>query len=122
MNYSFNLVLFVMRKRMQKNNLILFFLFLNCSVQFFGQVVIKGRSNYKTDLIDVYEVSDFITNTEQKLLTVSEGNNVTVFNLKNLTIKGGVSAVSVSVKDQLRRNGIRFRYEPIDGVWTSWIS
>ena len=59
---------------------------------------------------------------DRSLLSVSEGKNVTVFDLKNLTIKGVVSVASVSVKDQLRRNGIRFRYEPTDGVWTSWKS
>ena len=59
---------------------------------------------------------------DQNLLSVSEASYVTVFDLKNLTIEGAVSAASVSVKDQLRRNGIRFRYEPIDGVWTSWKS
>ena len=65
---------------------------------------------------------EFSFTYDQNLLSVSEGNNITVFDLKNLTIKGEVSAASVSVKDQLRRNGIRFRYEPIDGVWTSWKS
>ena len=65
---------------------------------------------------------EFSFSYDQNLLSVSEGNNVTMFDLKNLTIKGGVSAASVSVKDQLRRNGIRFRYEPIEGVWTLWKS
>ena len=65
---------------------------------------------------------EFIFSYNQNLLSVSEGNNVVVFDLKNLTIKGEVSGTSVSVKDQLRRNGIRFRYEPINGVWTSWKS
>jgi hypothetical protein len=65
---------------------------------------------------------EFSFTYDQNLLSVSEGNNITVFDLKNLTIKGEVSAASVSVKDQLRRNGIRFRYEPIDGVWISWKS
>jgi acetyltransferase-like isoleucine patch superfamily enzyme len=65
---------------------------------------------------------EFSFSYNQNLLSISEGNTVTMFDLKNLTIKGRVSTASVSVKDQLRRNGIRFRYEPVDGVWTSWKS
>jgi hypothetical protein len=53
-----------------------------------SQTVIKGRSNFKTDLIDVFEVSDHITNTEQKLLTVSvDSNGVFAFNLPVTKIK-----------------------------------
>lgn len=37
----------------------------------FSQVTIKGRTFYKTDQIDVFEVEDFITNTEKKLQSVS---------------------------------------------------
>lgn len=53
-----------------------------------SQTVIKGRSNFKTDLIDVYEVADYITNTEQKLLSVSvDSNGVFAFNLPVTEIK-----------------------------------
>lgn len=65
---------------------------------------------------------EFSFSYSQNLLRISEGNNETVFDLKKLIIRGGVSAASVSVKDQLRRNGIRFRYEPMGGVWISWES
>jgi len=70
-----------------KNQLFLF-LILICSIQLFGQVVIKGRTNYKTDLIEVYEVSDFVTNTENKLLTVSvDSTGIFAFNLHVNQIK-----------------------------------
>ncbi len=65
---------------------------------------------------------EFSFSYNQNLLSVSEEKNVVIFDLKNLTIKGDVSPTSVLVKDQLRRNGIRFRYEPIDGVWKLWES
>lgn len=52
------------------------------SNELIGQTIIKGRTNFKTDLIDVYEVSDYITNTEQKLLTVSvDSNGIFAFTL-----------------------------------------
>jgi hypothetical protein len=60
---------------------LLFFL-LVISNELIGQTIIKGRTNFKTDLIDVYEVSDYITNTEQKLLTVSvDSNGIFAFTL-----------------------------------------
>jgi hypothetical protein len=61
-----------------------FFLFLTSiiSSELFAQVVIKGRTNFKTDLIDVFEISDYITNIENKLLTVSvDSNGIFAFNL-----------------------------------------
>ncbi len=59
-----------------------FILLLTISNNLLCQSVIKGRTNYKTDLIEVYEVSDYITNTEQKILTVSvDSNGVFSFNL-----------------------------------------
>ena len=61
-----------------------FFLFLTSIIsgELFAQVVIKGRTNFKTDLIDVFEISDYITNTENKLLTVSvDSNGIFAFNL-----------------------------------------
>ncbi len=63
------------------------FIFLNF-ISLKAQAVIKGRTNYKTDLIDVYEVSDYITNTEKKLLTVQvDSNGIFAFNLPINEIK-----------------------------------
>ncbi len=36
-----------------------------------AQVTIKGRTNYKTDELEVFEIEDYITNTEKKIKTVS---------------------------------------------------
>jgi thiol-disulfide isomerase/thioredoxin len=41
---------------------------MNCLL---AQVTIKGRTNYKTDQLEVFEIEDYITNTERKIRTVS---------------------------------------------------
>jgi tetrahydrodipicolinate N-succinyltransferase len=61
---------------------------------------------------------EFVFNSNT--LSVLEGENSVHFNLKELVIKGVVTETSVEVKDQLRRNGIRFRFEERDGVWQPW--
>jgi len=55
-----------------------------------------------------------------KVFSVSERGDTVCFDLKDLTIIGVVTGASIEVKDQLRRNGIRFRFEPLDGVWQPW--
>ncbi len=42
------------------------------------------------------------------------------FDLERRTIEGAVTPFSRHVNDQLRRNGIRFRYRDEGGVWTAW--
>lgn len=70
-----------------KNPLLIFLLFVVLG-QTHGQSIIKGRTAFKTDLIDVYEISDFVTNTERKLLTVSvDSNGIFAFNLPVNSIK-----------------------------------
>lgn len=65
---------------------------------------------------------DFSFSYSKNLLSVVEGNKVSVFDLRNLSIEGEVSPAAISVKDQLRRNGIRFKYEEVNGFWKSWKS
>jgi acetyltransferase-like isoleucine patch superfamily enzyme len=57
---------------------------------------------------------------ELNVLTIIEGDESTFFNLQDLIIGGDVTNSSKVVKDQLRRNGIRFRYEFMDNTWQSW--
>jgi len=71
----------------------------------------KNRPGFKKNIRFTYK-----TNT----LSVSENKNIVFFDLNNLTIKGVVTEASIEVKDQLRRNGIRFRFEPVEGVWQPW--
>ena len=53
-------------------------------------------------------------------VTVIENGKITDFDLINLTILGDVSQASIAVKDQLRRNGIRFRYSQDNNSWVAW--
>lgn len=46
----------------------------------------------------------------------------TVFYLLEKIIVGTASKAAIVVKDQLRRNGIRFRFEISDGEWKKWSS
>lgn len=46
--------------------------------------------------------------------------NSAIFNITNKTIKGFVSDETRLVKEQLRRNGIRFKYTEKKGVYTPW--
>lgn len=73
---------------MHLKNLLSLFLLLFSFSQIQGQAIIKGRTGFKTDVIDVYEVSDYLTNTERKLLTVSvDSNGIFAFNLPVKSIK-----------------------------------
>lgn len=44
----------------------------------------------------------------------------TIFNVKEKSITGAANEFSALVKDQLRRNGIRFRYEIKNAQWHPW--
>ena len=57
---------------------------------------------------------------DANFLNVLERGDKVSFDLMALTINGPVTEVSIEVKDQLRRNGIRFRFEPLDQVWQPW--
>ena len=57
---------------------------------------------------------------QANVLNVLEKEDKVSFDLKNLTISGVVTETSIEVKDQLRRNGIRFRFEPLNGLWQHW--
>jgi maltose O-acetyltransferase len=45
-----------------------------------------------------------------------------VFSLDDRTVTGEVSEASEVVRNQLRRRGIRFRYEPVGGAYRPWDS
>jgi len=47
-------------------------------------------------------------------------NDTTVFNLDERTIQGEATAFTEALKEQLRRNGIRFRYIARDGAYIPW--
>jgi len=47
-------------------------------------------------------------------------NNETVFDMKARTISGPATVFTQALKEQLRRNGIRFRYTEKNGEYVSW--
>lgn len=51
---------------------------------------------------------------------VNAKNKETIFDLKAKSIRGNEYDFSNVLKDQLRRNGIRFRFEWTSEVWSSW--
>ncbi len=64
------------------------------------------------------KVAEFLYAKDE--LRVKEGERITFFHLQELAIFGDVTMSSVIVKDQLRRNGIRFRYQVVENSWEPW--
>jgi len=58
---------------------------------------------------------------DDNVLKVIEAQRETFFHLQDLIITGYATNSSLTVKDQLRRNGIRFRYQPKNDLWEPWI-
>lgn len=69
--------------------------------------------------IDIDQTS-FLFDDKSQDIIVHSNEGQTVFNLINREIFGLVTHSSKSLKDQLRRNGIRFRYKEENGVWVKW--
>lgn len=57
---------------------------------------------------------------EAESIEIDLGGQSTTFYLGAKTITGVPSEASALAKDQLRRNGIRFRLEEVDGQWVKW--
>jgi acetyltransferase-like isoleucine patch superfamily enzyme len=75
---------------------------------------IRQRNDFQIDNFD----TEFDSSSE--VLTVICQNEVTVFDLRNRTIEGAASSGAIVTKDQLRRNGIRFRFFVNSGRWENW--
>ena len=71
----------------------------------------KSRPEFNDQIEFIYDAN---------VLNILERGDKVSFDLMALTINGPVTEVSIEVKDQLRRNGIRFRFEPLDQVWQPW--
>ena len=54
----------------------------------------------------------------ERTAIVTTGN--TYFDIELRTIEGSVTAESEQIKNQLRRNGIRFKYIPHEGIYRHW--
>jgi acetyltransferase-like isoleucine patch superfamily enzyme len=74
---------------------------------------IKERVNSKECMI--------IFDEKNHNISINHLGSETVFDIKNKLIFGNEFIISELVKDQLRRNGIRFRYEILDNKWMQWV-
>lgn len=91
-------------------------------------MTLKNKVNLINMVIDQtknrHELQDIsfeiIFEPEKEIATTCYGKKMAIFDLKNRTIFGDVDLVSNCFKDQLRRNGIRFRYKSVDKIWTTW--
>jgi acetyltransferase-like isoleucine patch superfamily enzyme len=61
--------------------------------------------------------ADFSVGDRSSRIVVTGGE---VFELDERRITGPVTAYGRIIKNQLRRHGIRFRYEERDGTWAAW--
>lgn len=83
-----------------------------------GEIVASAWARYKYEQ-NVKEVASPVVFDNPHLLS-SEGGGRTVFNLKEKTIEGPATTWTLLLKDQLRRNGIRFRYKAAQGLFMPW--
>lgn len=74
---------------------------------------------YNRSELDELTIKIEFDKSTESLLVLSKSETV-IFDLLNRIIVGRVSLESRIVKDQLRRNGIRFKYEEVDGLWSPW--
>jgi acetyltransferase-like isoleucine patch superfamily enzyme len=61
-----------------------------------------------------------IFNLENEALFLDFQNKFTKFYISKKIILGDANIVAVVVKDQLRRNGIRFKFSKVDDDWVEW--
>lgn len=72
----------------------------------------------------IYASAQAIAGTERRWEPVTEGSyridGGTIFDLDRRRIEGQSDDFTETLRNQLRRNGIRFRYESIDGAYRPW--
>jgi acetyltransferase-like isoleucine patch superfamily enzyme len=81
---------------------------------------IREQTELRFNSVNQNTKADVIFLLESNQITVKINNLKTVFDLKQKTITGDEIIYSAILKDQLRRNGIRFRYEMTNDNWNSW--
>ncbi len=78
-------------------------------------LLIESQCRLRPNFSEIVEFS-----YAKNVLRIKEGEKITSFYLQELAISGDVMSSSIIVKDQLRRNGIRFRYQEIENSWAPW--
>ena len=82
-----------------------------------GAVVEQARRRFTASHPDIGP-PEFVLEADD--LVTAAGAETTRFGLATKTISGAAGPWAVVLKDQLRRNGIRFRYQARDGTWLAW--
>lgn len=73
-------------------------------------------------LFEAEKIADFKPNTSvsEQHIVIADDAKVTIFDIRNRKISGTVTGFSETLKNQLRRNGIRFRYYAKDREYVKW--
>lgn len=70
--------------------------------------------------IEIYGKEQRIMIENGLIVLLFDDDGATIFDINNHTISGRVTLFSEVLKNQLRRNGIRFRYTSKEGVYVKW--
>jgi hypothetical protein len=79
-------------------------------------IIDQTKDRYDMENID-YEI---IFDADKEIVFLKSKREESLFYLNDRKILGSVNQSSICFKDQLRRNGIRFRYKAVDGAWVPW--
>lgn len=82
--------------------------------QIFHKVRLRFESTSETKNYELHYSS------KQDSIVCRYGKRESKFGLRDKVIDGYVTSLSRIMKDQLRRNGIRFRYGEDGGIWVNW--
>jgi acetyltransferase-like isoleucine patch superfamily enzyme len=87
-------------------------------IEFMNQIFIQTKCRLKK--LDSTLKLDFFYEPEAQITTVISFEGKTEFFMKERALFGPASEPSMMLKDQLRRNGVRFRYGNHNGQWKNW--
>ena len=65
-------------------------------------------------------VLDSNVKVSRNSISLVNNSNETIFDLEHYTISGPATINSKVLKDQLRRNGVRFKFQEDNGYWVPW--
>lgn len=71
------------------------------------------------EMLSILELPEFVEIGDITIM-VCKGPVPAVFDVRNRTINGAATLLTEQIKDQLRRNGIRFKYMEKNGIYVPW--
>ena len=87
-------------------------------IEFMNQIFVQAKQRLKK-LGSTFE-SQLNYEPETQITSVTSSEGVTQFFMLERLLRGPASEASMIFKDQLRRNGVRFRYGDHNGHWRQW--